>query len=213
RQHHFAVDPLGVIKTDLPCRLFRNHRNIKFFGVVHEHPEKKINDGVGHAMVIEDVDIAHEGYTTDVIRHGRFNRNIDLMLRDREKYPDRKLGKFLWMRDISQMCAHELRLNGGKISPEMKVRAQKGIQIWEELLEEGELRMISDGMTFYGLLVSVLGKGFDCSFSIDIASVPGVVDVNRVIPITAKFASQDHLMKLLRKVVDERTKHYESKYF
>lgn len=213
KQHHFAVDPLGVIKTDLPCRLFRNHEKIKFFGVVHEHPEKKINSGVGHAMVIEDVDIAHEGYTTDIIRHGRFNRNVDLMLRDREKYPDRKLGKFLWMRDISQMCAHELRFNGGKISPEMKARAEKGIEIWEELLENGELRMLSDGMTFYSLLASVLNKGFDCSFAIDIAPQPGVVNINRVEPITAKFASQDHLMRLLGKVIAERTKHYESKYF
>ncbi|GAG96811.1 unnamed protein product, partial [marine sediment metagenome] len=37
RQHHHAID--ARLKPDVPVRLFRNQRGIRFFGCIHEHPE------------------------------------------------------------------------------------------------------------------------------------------------------------------------------
>lgn len=213
KQHHFAIEPLGVLKTDLPCRLFRNHHGIKFFGVVHEHPEIKLNEGIGHVQLIHDLEIAHHGYTTEAIRRGRFDRNIDLMVRDREKYPDRNLGKFLWIRDLSQMCRYEMEINGGRITKPMMQRAEDGIALWEELLEADQIRMIVDGIEFYSMLAKILDTGFEAGFMIETSKANGGVHMERAQPVHGYFAKREHLEKLTSKLIDEKVNGYDSKYF
>ena len=213
KQHHFAVEPLGVIKTDIPARLFRNNIGVRFFGVVHEHPETEINKGIGVSMLIPDIEIAHEGYTTNEVRRKRFDRNISLMVRDREKYPDRLLGKFLWLRDLSQMCTHELADNGGQITDGMKERAKVGLKLWEELLEQKELRMLLDGMEFYNILAAVNGPAFSMGFMFDLLPAHMTVNLdNGARRFEAKFASQEHAICLLKTLVEERVKEHECKY-
>ncbi|MCK5609660.1 methyltransferase domain-containing protein [Candidatus Pacearchaeota archaeon] len=213
KQHHFAVEPLGVMKTDLPCRLFRNHKGVRFFGVVHEHPEKELNKGVGFVQLIPDLEIAHHGYTTEAIRRSRFERNINLLVRDREKYPERILGKMLWLRDLSQMCKYELDVNGGQISNDMKERAIEGIKIWEELLEGDNLRMIIDSMDFYSLLSKINGEAFEMGFAIDTSKMNGGLNMNQALPIMANFAKKEHAEALLKAIFNEKVKTYDSKYF
>jgi len=213
KQHHFAIEPLGVMKTDLPCRLFRNHKGIKFYGVVHEHPEKELNKGVGFVQLIPDLEIAHHGYSTEIIRRKRFDRNIDLLVRDRKKYPDRVLGKFLWLRDLSQMCKYEIEVNGGHITNEMKERAVEGIKIWEELLEGNHLRMLVDGMEFYSLLAKILGEGFEMGFAIDTSKMNGGIKMEQALPVMAHFANKEHAENLLKALFNEKVKNYESRYF
>jgi glycosyltransferase involved in cell wall biosynthesis/2-polyprenyl-3-methyl-5-hydroxy-6-metoxy-1,4-benzoquinol methylase len=120
KQIHYTVEPPGILRVDLPARVFRNHAGVKFFGSVHEHPETEVNKGVGHAMQIGDVSIAHYGYSTEEVRRKRFERNIGLLVRDREKFPTRNLGKFLWLRDLAQMCRWEAEKNGGQVTPAMR---------------------------------------------------------------------------------------------
>jgi len=213
KQHHFTVEPLGVLKTDLPCRLFRNHKGVRFFGVVHEHPERSLNEGVGHVQLIPDIEIAHQGYTTEAIRRGRFQRNLDLIARDREKYPERVLGKFLWLRDLSQMCKYELEVNGGSVTLDMKERAKAGIKLWEELLEDKHLRMLTDGMEFYSLLATIQGGGFEMGFAISTSKMNGGVHMGQVQPVQANFANEKHAKDFLNALFNEKVKSYESKYF
>lgn len=213
KQHHFSVEPLGLMKTDLPCRLFRNHKGIKFFGVVHEHPEKELNKSVGFVQLIPDLEIAHSGYTTEEIRRGRFERNIDLLVRDREKYPDRELGKFLWVRDLAQMCKYELEVNGGSITAEMVERADEGIKTWEELLEANNLRMLIDGLEFYSILSQVVGVEFEMAIALDTSKMNGGTNLNAVNPIVSKFAKEEHAKKLINALFNEKVKDYGSKYF
>lgn len=100
-QHHFTVDPRGApAQLDKPARLFRNNFTFHFYGKVHEHAEKGFNNGPGFAMLLPDVDIGHIGYVNENVRRHRFFRNFPLLEWDRKVYPDRKLGKFLWLRDI-----------------------------------------------------------------------------------------------------------------
>jgi len=213
RQHHFAIEPLGVLKTDLPCRLFRNHKGVKFFGVVHEHPELEINEGVGAVQLLPDIEIAHHGYTTERIRRGRFDRNIALLVRDRKKYPERKLGKFLWLRDLSQMCKYELEVNGGRVTADMRERANEGIKIWEELLAANELRMLVDGIDFYSLLTKVIGGGFEMGFTLDTSKENGGIHMDQAKPVIANFANKQHAEDLLQALFNEKVKSYDSKYF
>lgn len=213
KQHHLAVEPLGLLKTDLPCRIFRNHEDIEFFGVVHEHPEKKLNEGVGHVTLIHDICIEHHGYPSEDVRRRRFARNIELMARDREKYPKRHLGKFLWLRDLSQLNTYELEQNGHHITPVMHHRAIEGIRLWEELLVDGQLRMLADGMQFYSALVSILGEGFDFSFALKGSKLNGGADLNTAAPITARFLNKKHLADFMSAYTEQELKNYESRYF
>jgi len=52
RQHHYATEPAALFKTDLPARIFRNYKGIKFYGMVHEHPEEGINKGISKICVL-----------------------------------------------------------------------------------------------------------------------------------------------------------------
>jgi len=215
-QHHFTVQPDGLLRTDYPTRLFRNGRGIKFFGVVHEHPEKDLNKGIGQAMMIHDVSIAHGGYSTEQIRRGRFKRNIGLLVRDRKTYPDRKLGKFLWLRDLAQMCGYEMEQNGNNVTRIMRERAKEGIKMWEGLLELGEYRMLIDGMDFYSTCVRVLTHGqggFDLGMKLDASKLNGGPHVDQQPLIGARFMSRDHAERFITGLLKERVADYESKYY
>ena len=192
-QHHFSMHPAGIMKTDLPVRIFRNGKGIKFYGVVHEHPELEINKSVGWVTTLPEVSIGHYGYTNENIRRGRFQRNIELLMRDLEQNPERKLTKFLWLRDLSQMCGFEAEINGMQVSDAMIKRAKRGVQIFEELLASKDtLRMAVDGLDFYSNLVRVLGVGFDFSISIGEHDVQG------------HFYKKEHLRKLIALIIDEK---------
>ena len=201
QQHHFTQEPMGIMKVDRPTRIFRNNEDIIFRGIVHEHPEKTINKGVGRAINIVDVEIAHYGYVNGKVRYKRFERNIGLMVRDREAYPDRHLGKFLWLRDLSQMCGFELQRNGARITKEMLDRAKRGIAIFEELLTKDTIPMAIDGLEFYSRLVSLTGKGIEFNAEIESQRVQG------------QFQNVRHFEKLVDLIIKEKAKRYErSKY-
>jgi len=155
RQHHYAVEPVGLIKTDLPCRLFRTGRGHRFFGVVHEHPELGLNAGAGNVMLLPDVAICHNGYETEQIRRERFRRNLPLMVRDRQQYPQRTLGKFLWVRDLAHLNRYA-REGGSYDVRELRRRAEDAVTLWRELLAVGQVRMALDALPYYSESVEIL---------------------------------------------------------
>lgn len=213
KQHHFTVEPLGVQRTDLPCRLFRNGRGVKFFGVVHEHPEVELNKGVGHVMLAPDIDIAHEGYTTERIRQKRFERNLGLMVRDREVNPERILGKFLWVRDVAQMAMFELN-HTRKITSQMQQRAHAAIKLFDDLLkdERTPMNMLAEAVEFYTVLVNLTDPGsMEIGFEFNASKLNGGVHPER--RIVTKVASKEHAQLLLERASKEKMKRYESRYY
>lgn len=210
-QHHFSMEPVGVIKTDMPVRVFRNHKGITFKGIVHEHPEKTLNGGVGHVTLLEGISILHDGYTDERTRRGRFDRNIDLLIRDRKENPERILGKFLWIRDLAQMCQWELENNGGRITETMFHRADEGIKLWSELLEEGDVRIMVDSLDYYSTLSRIKGEGFEMDLRFD-TSIHGEARAETVRPVHAYFHTKDHASRLMNAIFEERTKSYGGKY-
>lgn len=158
-QNHFSVEPAGVIRTDYPNKLFRARQGIQFFGHVHEHPEKALNGGVGPVFVLPDVLITHYGYDTEDTRRKRFERNFDLLVRDRKAYPERTIGKFFWLRDMSQGCQF-LAEKGQANSPQFENFLLSGLDAWEVLLETQNLRFIVEGAKFYSELVKMSGRPF-----------------------------------------------------
>jgi glycosyltransferase involved in cell wall biosynthesis len=218
-QHHFSVEPTAVLSTDFPVRLFRRDPDVRFHGVVHEHPENihKLNEGVGFAWVNREMHFAHNGYATEAIRRKRFERNISLMARDREENPDRILGMFLWIRDLALMNRFELEQTGGGITPTMQERALIGLELWEKALDDhGDhpqvKRMARDHLEFYDVLVNSMDKGF--TFRFKYASGPEVnaPHLDQVPEISARFLNTRHLDKFLSVLINDEVKSYEEKY-
>lgn len=211
-QIHYSCNPPGVLTTDFPCRLFRRNTGIKFFGVVHEHPESEPGKSVPHATVRHDVQFLHSGYVDEDTRRTRFIRNLPLLYRDLEKYPTRGLNRFLFLRDIAQQMMFESEQAQGHVLQGHAERAMKGIELWEDMLEKDPLRMSIDCLKYYSHCVTVLGKGFEANFQYE-TKPDGCPPLNSSMQISGRFFSREHLNKLLQKIFEESTKHYESKYF
>jgi len=158
QQMHYSMQPPGVTQIDKPVRVFRNKKGIKFFGVVHEHPEIGLNKGIPHVIGLPGVTIAHYGYKDDATRKGRFARNMPLMIRDRKLNPQRVIGKYLWIRDLSQTNADEL-VQTGVISETMRDRCKEGIKLWRWLLKTDHMRYAIEALPFVSELFDCLHNG------------------------------------------------------
>ena len=211
-QHHFSADPPSVIKVDFPCRLFRNHIGGKFFGLVHEHPEITLNDGMGHVQLVSQIRICHYGYTDETVRRGRFERNYELLQKDRIAFPDRKLGRMLWLRDCAQINQWEAELNGGQISQAMRDRAADGVAQWDWLMDNADMRIVCDSMDFYSSCVGVLGNGVESLLKLSVSPIPNYVNHDTAPVHTALFKDNDHLKKFMNRLVDEGTKDIDMRY-
>lgn len=213
KQHHFATEPPSCFKTDLPVRLFRNHVGARFYGHVHEHPEIELNKGMEKVHIIEDVSIIHTGYTTEAIRRKRFARNYPLMIRDRQRHPTRKLGRFLWLRDQSHSINFGLEANGGRVTPEMQAMALEMVGIWRELLAEGETRLALEGLAFYSTAARVLtAKPIHYVCKLDVAlGTNGCNPEN--LPIDAIFVNREDIDRLMAHITEIKTKQFESRYY
>lgn len=211
QQHHFSVEPLGVLKTDMPCKIFRNHKGIRFFGVVHEHPEMDLNKGVGHVKLLPDIHIMHNSYLTEDVRRARFARNIRLMERDRELLPNRTLGKMLWVRDVAQMIQFS-RERTGTVDDGLRQKAADATQLWEQLVEEN-LRMATESLGYYSTLVEAVAPptAVQYSFAVDVQN-PGSHDKPEPKVISGIFHTIDAAHSLRDKVERDRARLVGSRY-
>lgn len=156
-----------VPQVDFPVRLFRRRGEVKFYGVVHEHPEEfPGNKGPGLISILNDIQILHIGYQSEAVRMARFARNRPLVDRDQIKYPDRLLGKFLLMRDLTIMNQMEFHSNGKQISDAMKERAQKVVDLYREHFIDQRTLVGIDPRPQYSMACEVLGVGFDAVIEI-----------------------------------------------
>ena len=203
---------MQVIKIDLPCRLFRNRIGVKFFGAVHEHPEQELNKGLGPVSMMPTAAIVHHGYTEEDVRRKRFGRNINLLKRDRRELPDRLLGKFLWLRDLAQMCQYDIEDERMDVAVFMR-RADEGIALWESLLASGNYRLVVDALPFYSSLVQIKGGGFEFGFKVAASKLNGGIHMENEPLIAGHFASKDHAQALMLALMGERVEHFDSRHF
>jgi 2-polyprenyl-3-methyl-5-hydroxy-6-metoxy-1,4-benzoquinol methylase len=170
-QHHIAVDPPGVLKKDIPVRLFRNRVGISCYGKVHEHFELGINRGVGAGcMLLNDVHIHHDGYLTETIRRKRFWRNLKLLECDRLKYPERVLGIFLYdMRDNMHLAKYAMESNGRRVTPEVRALLEKVVAAYRKNFLTGDYAFLAEDATnYYSEALAYLGQGTEVCVSLDV---------------------------------------------
>ena len=168
RQHHFAVD--AQWQPDMPVRCFRNRpldgKPMRFFGMIHEHPETGVNEGPGEVLLLPDVHIAHVGYLNETARRKRFLRNNPLMIEDIKKYPDRHLQKHFILRDLGLLNMYDLQNNGGVITGEMIDRANRMKEIYREHFHAKKSFTNIDSLHYYTQALRLLNEGVEVTFSL-----------------------------------------------
>ena len=102
--------------SEYPCRLFKRFPN-PFIGIIHEQPAYGPNTPIKPQITLPDVVLLHMGYTTEGIRVWKSrDRNLSMLIRDMEKYPDRKVGIILIMRDLLHIARWETQANKGMLT-------------------------------------------------------------------------------------------------
>lgn len=207
RQNHFAVDT--TFSADMPVRMFRRNSGMKFFGMIHEHPETELNAGPGLVIVVADVDIAHVGYLVESGRKKRFNRNYPLLQADIAKYPERILQKQFIMRDNMLLCGYELQKNGTQVTPELRVLARETVELYRKYFLGKTTFTSSDPINYYTQAMQLLGEGFEVLFSMSADKVAAKQNGTLI----ARFASVDEAMLEINKRSRDKMEHLDSEYY
>jgi SAM-dependent methyltransferase len=204
-QHHFTCDPRGVpTQLDKPARLCRVGR-FKFYGKVHEHAEVGPNEGPGFCYLLGDVDIGHTGYVNEPVRRARFSRNFPLLEWDRQVNPDRKLGQFLWMRDIIHRMRYFQEIGNLQAARQL---AEEGVQFFRQTWPDSSGDQLVGGMNALGYFseaLQFLGRGLPVNIVVDIGGEQA--------PIQGVFETEDEVAALVRQLVKDKFAKRNSRYF
>jgi glycosyltransferase involved in cell wall biosynthesis len=166
KQNHFQLD--APFHFDTPIRVFRNIPEIQFYGCVHEQPQ--LNDCNGEivpALQLEDVQIAHFGYLVAGLRkHKALTRNLPLLEKDQHVFPDRRLGKVLVLRDLSNLGDWTLEETRGFLSLKARMYFEKAIRLFhQEFPEPGDV-FHDLARPFYEHALQALGMGTEVELSL-----------------------------------------------
>lgn len=215
RQHHFAVDT--QFNPDMPVRLIRlwdrnDEQKVRFWGMIHEHPETGINKGPGQVIVLSDVQIAHVGYLAESGRRGRFWRNSPMLDRDIERYPDRLLQKHFICRDLTLLNMYELQQNGGRLTGEIRARAEEVKKLYRQHFLDKPALVAIDTLQYYTQALQILGEGIDVSFDFQ-AQRDGVGDQFNGHGTKARFASAEEAVKEISRRVSDKLRPYDNSWW
>lgn len=130
KQQHLQLDM--PVTFDTPIRVFRKQPSIEFYGCVHEQPQQHdCNGDITPALQLHDVQIAHTGYLTEDIRRDKaISRNLPLLVRDGEVFPDRRLHQLLVLRDHLNLSTWSTEQHG-TTTPQGYAHLRKVVELFE----------------------------------------------------------------------------------
>ncbi len=169
-QNHLHLDQ--KMGTDTPTRLFRRGPDIQFYGCVHEQPQMgHCNGDIEPCLQLADVQIAHTGYLHESIRRDKcLNRNLPLLIRDQERFPDRELGKLLVLRDFSNLALWDREQARGALTDTGKEYQRQVVGMFEKFFMDPSHRYHALARPFYeNALKHVAGA---CEVEIGVAGAP-----------------------------------------
>src|SRR5206468_2966662 len=123
---------------DSPVRIFRRVPENQFYGCIHEQPQHgDCNGDIIPALQLNDVQIAHTGYLVEGIRRLKMtDRNFPLLIKDAKRFPDRKLGKVLILRDLVNLADYAAEEVGYKYPPVAVDYLKRAIAMFEKELAD-----------------------------------------------------------------------------
>lgn len=203
-QHHFTVQPREApAQMDRPARLFRSNEGFQCVGHIHEHFELP-SGGPGYSYCLPNVDLGHTGYVNEEVRRVRFARNFPFLEWDVAAHPQRKLNKYLWLRDI----VHRMRFS-----------AQQGDQAAARQLAEEAVKYHQDHreeMSAFGQ-GTFLALGYEAEAKALLGrGVPIEIGVrldDRNVAFGGRFESVDEIKGILERLLGGEFERRLSRYF
>ena len=211
-QHHFTCDPRGApAQIDRPARLFRTGRGFKCYGMVHEHFEKGPNGGPGYCHMLQDVDIGHTGYVNEGVRRDRFNRNFPLLVADRDRNPNRRLGKFLWFRDLIHRMRYYAEQKRPDIARGLALEAVEYYEVNREAMDSFGNGTFQ-GLGYYGEAKRFLGRGVEVTVQVNMKDL-GDQGPGRTASFSVVTEQSEPISHVIRKMLQPEMDKRSSKYW
>lgn len=164
-QNHLYLDMAPTF--DKPVRLFRRDPGIRFYGCVHEQPQDGgPNTDIHPALELMDAQIAHTGYLTeDVRRNKMLHRNLPLLKRDADVFPERRLGHLLRLRDYVNLAEYDREQHGGRITEYAQQCYESALGVWDAYFTDPADKHHTIGRPFYEKAVQAVG-GWEMAIAI-----------------------------------------------
>jgi len=209
-QNHLHLD--ASMTRDTPVRLFRKRPEIKFYGCVHEQPQwKDANGEIQPALQVADVQIAHTGYLYEGIRREKcLTRNLPLLIRDQQVFPERELGKVLVLRDYANLALWARERSGGKLTDEIKTYQGKVIGLFEENFFDPMNKYHGIARPFYEAALKDVAGALQVEVAITGGLAPDGLNGTKGVPERIWVRKPEHLRTLLAGRVEAMLKPLES---
>jgi len=203
-QHHFTVAPRGAAtQVDRPARLFRTGRGYECTGHIHEHFEVP-KGGPGRCFQLPNVDLGHTGYKNEDVRKERFNRNFPFLVWDHKVNPERRLGKFLWFRDIIHRMRFYQQGNNMDAALGLAEEAEKYYtENWKFMASFGTGTFQS--LEYLSEARKLLNIGMDVEVTLQLD--------DRQCIMKGRFKNTEEINRVQKQILDSEFKRRESKYF
>lgn len=165
-QVHLMLD--SVPHADKPVRLFKIQPDIRYYGCIHEQPQMgDCNGDITPALEIGDVQFAHTGYLSESQRRRKmFQRNLPLLMKDKERFPDRVLGRLLIMRDLVNLGDYERELADGALTTEARRYYGQAIGLFEQDFNDPSHRYYGLARPFYEIAIKGLSSAMEFEIAI-----------------------------------------------
>ncbi len=170
-QQHLHLD--ASMGTDKPVRLFRRGDDIQFYGCIHEQPQQgHCNGEIQPCFLISDVQLAHTGYLHEAIRRDKaIRRNLPLLVRDQQMFPDRELHQLLVLRDFSNLAVWSRQQAGGAMTEQYREYSAKVVGLFEKHFLDPSHRFHDLARPFYHSALDGVAGALEVE--VTIAGAPG----------------------------------------
>lgn len=166
RQQHLMLDVPSY--ADEPIRLFRRRPDVRFYGCVHEQPQMgDANGDITPALQLHTVTIAHTGYLSEATRRDKaLGRNLPLLKRDQEVFPNRRLGRLLWLRDFVNLADYERERSEGVMTEKAIQYLRQTVALFEVEFADPTDKYHQLARPWYERALQDLGLGFEIELSL-----------------------------------------------
>lgn len=153
---------------DIPVRLFRRSAPIRFYGCVHEQPQMGgCNGDIHPTLEPMDIELLHTGYLTQEIRERkRTERNLPLVVKDQQVFPDRELGKVILLREVVLQTDARRAAYGGRLVPAVVAGYEQAIRLFVTHFDDPSHRYHPLARPWYESALRGLGLGFEMELAL-----------------------------------------------
>jgi glycosyltransferase involved in cell wall biosynthesis/2-polyprenyl-3-methyl-5-hydroxy-6-metoxy-1,4-benzoquinol methylase len=165
-QNHLQLD--APKHYDIPTRVFRRVPQIQFYGCVHEQPQwNDANTDIHPTLDVQDVQIAHTGYLTEGVRRDKMmHRNLPLIIKDQEVFPDRMLGKVIVLRESVLQANRQRETSGGQMTPAAYRSYLYALRVFREYFREPGHKFEKIARPWYEQALQALDMGWEVELAL-----------------------------------------------